>query len=276
MLDAYSREGRAALRKAGGTEAGRLYVRMLLGLEPEARIEIGFPADPDGGLPPRVSLDSYDGVAWTGSNLRVYDETPGVRRQIELARAIHTARVPSFGSCWAAQLCAVASGGRCEPNPRGREFGVARSIVVSAEGRAHPLYRGKPARFGAFSSHADHVVELPDGATRLASNGFTPVQALALERDGGLFWAVQYHPEYDPHEVASLCRLRMDELVRGGAFPDHAAARSYVERLEKLHSDPSSGDAAELGLGPDVLDVECRTLEVRNWIEHAVKVRRRR
>ena len=260
------------LRGAGGTEAGELYRRMLLRLAPDARIDVVHPADAE-ALPEGVALETYDGAAWTGSNLSVYDDDPRVRVQIELARSIYAARLPTFGSCWAAQLSAVAAGGRCAPNPRGREFGVARSITLSAEGVAHPLYRGKPSVFEAFTSHADEVVDLPPGGTVLASNRFSGVQALSVEHESGWFWALQYHPEYDPHELASLGRLRADELVRQGTFPDRAAADAFNEKLEKLHADPSRSDIArELGLGPDVLDPERRTLEVRNWIEFAVKL----
>ena len=35
VLDAYAPEGRAALEAAGGTEAGQLYQRMLIGLAPD-------------------------------------------------------------------------------------------------------------------------------------------------------------------------------------------------------------------------------------------------
>ena len=83
---------------------------------------------------------------------------------------------------------------------------------------------------------------------------------------------MQYHPEYDPHEVASLCRLRKDELVAQGTFRDRAAAADYIEQLEALHRDPSRHDLArELALGEQLLDADERTREVRNWIEHAIK-----
>lgn len=176
--------------------------------------------------------------------------------------------MPAFGSCWAAQLATVAAGGRCAASPRGREFGIARGIALSAEGRAHPLFAGKPAVFDAFTSHADEVVALADGAALLASNAWSRVQAVAVQRGAGRFWAVQYHPEYDLHEVASLCRLRRDELVEQGTFHDAAAADAWIAKLEALHADPARRDLAEeLGVGPEVLDPALRTREVRNWLE---------
>jgi len=62
-----------------------------------------------------------------------------VRGQLDLARAAFAARVPSFGSCWAAQIAVVAAGGIVRANPRGREMGIARKIALTPEGRGHPM-----------------------------------------------------------------------------------------------------------------------------------------
>lgn len=268
VLDAYAPEGRAAVRGVGGTEAGRLYERMLRALAPDAVVDVAYPADPDPRLPAGAALRDYDGIAWTGSSLTIHDEgDPRVRRQIEFARAVYEAGVPSFGSCWAAQLAVVAAGGRCAANPRGREFGVARRIALTDAGRAHPVYRGKPATFDAWTSHADHVVELAPDAALLASNDWSRVQAVSVERGPGRFWALQYHPEYDAHEVAALCRLRKGELIGQGTFADDAEADAYVAQLEALHAKPEDAALREaLGVGPELLDFEARTIEVRNWL----------
>jgi GMP synthase (glutamine-hydrolysing) len=268
VLDAYAPEGRAALRSAGATEAGRLYERLLRALAKDAVIDVAYPADPDPQLPSGVALADYDGICWTGSSLTIHEASDArVQRHLAFARAVYDTSVPSFGSCWAAQLSVVAAGGRCAPNPKGREFGVARAITLSDAGRAHPLYRDKPARFDAFTSHADHVVELCDGAELLASNEWSRVQALGVERGRGRFWALQYHPEYDPHEIASLCRLRRAELLAQGSFANDAGVDAYIANLEALHADPSRVElAASLGITPALLDPQQRSIEVRNWL----------
>jgi len=272
VLDAYPREGREALRGAGGTDAGSLYARMLRRILPDAGVDVAYPADPDPRLEDGATLADYAGAVWTGSSLTILDAADArVRRQIALARALYRARVPSFGSCWAAQLAVVAAGGSCAASPKGREIGVARGIALSAEGRAHPLFEGKPVRFDAFASHADEIATLPAGARLLASNDFSRVQAVDVSHEGGRFWALQYHPEYDLSEIAALCRLRRDELVDQGTFDDADAVDRYVGRLDALHGDPARGDLVrELALGDDVLDEAVRTREVRNWIGHQV------
>ena len=272
IVDAYPREGRRSLREAGGTEAGALYERMLRDLAPRAGSDVIHPADADAALPPGVSLADYDGVTWTGSSLVIHaaaDER--VARQVALARACFAAGVPSFGSCWAAQVAAVAAGGACGPNPRGREFGIAREITLSPAGRAHPLFADKSPVFDAFTSHADHVTTLPRGATLLASNAWSDVQAFAVERSGTSFWAVQYHPEYDPGEVAALCRLRAQELVDQGCFRDLAVAKRHAADLDAVRGGPDCSELrARLGIGEVLLDPGLRTLEVRNWLRHQV------
>ena len=265
VLDAYAPEGRAALRDAGGTEAGTLYRELLLRLAPDARIDVHHPADPEPDLP---RPEDYDGVVWTGSSLTIHDDDdPRVRSQVEYQRAVYAGGVSGFGSCWAAQLAVVAAGGRCAASPRGREFGLSRRIALSEAGRGHPLFAGKPPVFDAFTSHADEVVALPPGAGLLASNDWSRVQAVSVRSGGGRFWAVQYHPEYDLHEVASLARLRMDELVAQGSFADAATGARWISDLETLHADPDREDLARsLGVGPDLLDPDLRTREVANWL----------
>ena len=277
VIDGYRRDGRDNLAAAGATTAGKLYERMLLACHRDASVDIVYPADPGSTLPRGVGLAAYDGVAWTGSSLTVYDdEDPAVRPQIEFARAAFEAGVPSFGSCWAAQIAVVAAGGRCAANPRGREMGIARKIALTDDGRAHPLYIGKPRVFDAFISHEDEITHLPSGALCLAENAFSRVQAVCVTHMRGTFWAVQYHPEYDLHELARLTFARMERLVGMGFFADLDAARDYVNKLETLHQDPTRRDLAWLlGIDDDVMNDDVRQAEVRNWIEHLVLPRKR-
>lgn len=277
VIDGYHRAGREELAAGGATPAGELYARMLRKCAPDCTVDIVYPADPGCTLPQGAALASYDGIAWTGSSLTIYADDPRVTPQIELAQAAYAARVPSFGSCWAAQIAAVAAGGRVAANPRGREMGIARKIALTPEGRGHPLYAGKPTVFDAFISHEDEVTELPPGGVLLASNAFTHVQAVAVTHHGGHFWALQYHPEYDLHELARLTYCRIDKLVGKGFFPNRAAALDYVEKLETLHRDPERRDLAWLlGIDADVMNEDLRVAEVRNWIEHLVRPSRQR
>ena len=271
VVDGYKKQAREELAAGGATPAGPLYAAMLKRCHPGCAVDVVYPADPDSPLPHGAGLRHYDGLAWTGSSLTVYRDEPAVRTQVELARAAFEAGLPSFGSCWAAQVGVAAAGGRCAANPRGREMGIARKIALTPEGRAHPLYIGKASVFDAFISHEDEITHLPPGAVNLASNAFTRVQAVSVVHREGTLWALQYHPEYDLHELARLTWCRIDKLVSLGFFQDREAAEAYVDRLEALHQDPSRRDIAWLlGIDADVMNEDVRLAEVRNWLRHLV------
>jgi len=232
---------------------------------PGCECDIVHPADPGASLPKGTALEQYDGIAWTGCSLTIYEDDPRVGPQIDLAREAYRSKVPSFGSCWAAQMAVVAAGGIVRANPRGRE------MALTPEGRGHPLYFGKGSVFDGFISHVDEVTHLPPGAVLLASNAFTHVQAVAVTHQGGSFWGLQYHPEYDLHELARLTWCRLDKLVKLGFFRDRAAGEAYVALLETLHQDPGRKDIAWLlGIDEDVTNEDIRLAEVRNWIERLV------
>jgi len=271
VIDGYSREGREGLEAGGATTAGQLYRKMLQHCSPGCHVDIVYPADPGVSLPCGAALGSYDGLAWTGSSLTIWKEDPAVTPQIELMKAAYDEKVPSFGSCWAAQIGVVAAGGRCVAHPDGREMGFARKISLTDAGRAHPLYAGKPSVFDAFISHDDEVTHLPPGAVCLAANNYTSVQAVAITHKGGTMWAVQYHPEYDLHEMARLMYCRTEKLISLGFFKDYEDAQAYIDKLEALHENPERKDLSwQLGVDADVMNEDVRHVEVRNWIEQLV------
>jgi GMP synthase (glutamine-hydrolysing) len=269
VLDAYAPEGRAELRAGGCTEAGELYARVLRELRPQARVEVGYPADASWELPAGVALRDYDGLVWTGSSLTIHDVGDSrVRRQIELTRRAYREAVPAFGSCWAAQLAVTAAGGRCARHPKGREFGIARHIEVNAEGRGHPLFAGRaPDPFDAFTSHQDEIVELPPGATLLASNAWSRVQAVAVAHESGRFWAVQYHPEYDLHEIAALSRVRWSGLVAQGMFSAEQEVRAWAAAAERVADEGDEAAAKALGIGAELRADAARRAEVEAWLQ---------
>jgi GMP synthase (glutamine-hydrolysing) len=278
VVDGYAQAGREDLRAGGATTAGELYERMLQKCAPGGvLVDIVCPADPGAALPAGAAIAVYDGIAWTGSSLTIHHDDPKVTPQIEFAKAAFEATVPSFGSCWAAQIAVVAAGGLCAANPKGREMGIARKIALTPEGRAHPLYNGKKSVFDAWISHDDEITHLPPGGVLLASNDWTRMQSVAVTHKGGQFWGLQYHPEYDVHEMARLCYCRKQKLVDRGFFRDLDAAQTFVDQLEALHQDPSRKDLAWLlGIDEDVMSEDIRLAEVRNWIEQLVLPNMRR
>jgi len=275
IVDGYPPDARQHFDACSCDQAWQQYARMLKSHLPEARFDVLFPSDPDACLPQGAALSSYRGVLWTGCNLTIYEDDPRVRRMIELQKEIYRAGVPAYGSCWGLQIAAVAAGGEVAKNPKGREMGLARKIMLTEEGRHHPFHRGKPQVFDAFISHYDEVTRLPSGAKWLATNDFTRVQAAAITHEKGTFWAVQYHPEYDLHDMARLIYARTDRLVKEGFFQSSTELQDYVDKLEQLHREPSRKDLRwQLGIDDDVIDAKRRQIEFHNWLFELVLARR--
>ena len=131
--------------------------------------------------------------------------------------------------------------------------------------------RSPASVFDALTSHLDEISQLPPDSLVLASSPFTRVQAVAVKSGRSTFWGVQYHPEFDLHEMARIIHCRTDLLIEAGLFADREAASDYIDKLEALHQDPTRKDIAWLiGIDADIMDEAIRLAEVRNWINRLV------
>jgi GMP synthase (glutamine-hydrolysing) len=272
IVDGYPIESREQFEQVGMKLAAYLYRDLLLKYLPQAKYDVFFSSDPGVDLPTEKALSQYDGILWPGCNLTVYHENDErVTKILDLVQSAYKIGVPQFGSCWGAQIAVYAAGGKVAPNPKGREMGVARKIYLTEEGKKHPMFAGKSGVFDGYISHDDEITELPPGAKWLAGNDFSKVQAVAVEHQKGVFWATQYHPEYDLHQVARLIVAREDRLLKYGFFKSKADVASYVERLEAVHADPQRKDLRwQLAIDDDLMDDSIRHREFINWLEKVV------
>jgi GMP synthase (glutamine-hydrolysing) len=197
-----------------------------------------------------------------------------VRAHLELADRCFEAGTPCIGSCWAIQVAAVAAGGEVAACKNGREMGVGQKVRLTDAGKKHPMFEGKPEVYSHFHSHDDEVVRLPECATLLASNDWSRVQAAEFRYKNGIFWGLQYHPEYNLHELGRLIVARWQKLVKIGYFLNEADAMAYVERIEALAAEPTRKDLRwQLKIDDDVLDDSIRECEFANWIKHIIRPR---
>ena len=272
VVEGNARGAREAHRSVYGRTPSESYSDVLAGLATDAVCEICFPADEGANLPDGAGIESYDGVALTGSSLNIYNDGPAVRRQLDLARTIFGARTPFFGSCWGLQVASAAAGATIITNPRGREAGIARNIALTDAGRGHPLLEGRPAAFDAPCSHDDIVAVIPGETDILAANAMSSVQAAEIRHGGGTFWGVQYHPEYALSEIAAVLQRTGGVLVQRGFFRCEADVGSYCADLRALDADKTRHDIAwRLGIQPEILDAQARLTEIRNWLAHRVR-----
>jgi GMP synthase (glutamine-hydrolysing) len=271
VVEGNTAEGRARQSAVGGRVASDGYADLLRKLCPGARVDICFPADMGANLPDRGGLEGYDGVAITGSALNIYDLGPSIMRQVELARAVFETDTPFFGSCWGLQVATVAAGGTVRRNPKGREIGFARGIMLTDAGEEHDLYWDKGPVFDAVTVHMDEVEETARGTTILATNAWSAVQAAEIRTRRGTFWGVQYHPEYSFGDIASVFKRVKSAVIEQGLFHGEVDHASYVRELEALERNPKDGALTwRHGVSAAVSDFAQRTRELKNWIERQV------
>jgi GMP synthase (glutamine-hydrolysing) len=255
----------------GGVPASTGYAALLRDLLAGAAVDICFPGDLAAALPAGAALEGYDGIAITGSALHIYDGSEAVTRQIELVRAALATGTPVFGSCWGLQVIVAATGGSVRKNPKGREIGFGRGIRLTEAGRKHPMYVGKLDVFNAPTVHLDEVDALPAGATVLASNAVSAVQAAEIRTKGSVAWGVQYHPEYPLRELAAIVRRTGTRLIGEGFFSDEQDLTNFALDLDALDKDPACKRLSwRHGISQNVLDKKLRTSEVANWVEFQV------
>jgi len=265
-------EAREKRRRSVGRSSGETFIDVLLALAPGASCTRIKPADADTAVPGAEEIAGYDAVFLSGSPLHLYQDTAETRREIAFMRDVFASGTPSFGSCAGLQVAVVAAGGTVRKMRERHEAGFARRMVATEAGRDHPLLAGRPDAFDAPAVHGDEVDQLPEGATLLASNSVTTVQAAEIRYGPGVFWGVQYHPEISLHEVAAALRRQVDDLIEHGLARDEADVEESAALIDALGEEPERRDLAwRLGLDRQVTDTSLRQTELRNFIEHLVE-----
>jgi len=139
-------------------------------------------------------IQSFDGVIISGSQSSVYDDNrPWIQPLSRWVEGAIADDVPLLGVCWGHQLLAQILGGTVKGGSY--ELGY---VEVTQE-TEDPIWTNIPSPFTVFATHSDHVVEMPPGATLLASND-TGVQAFRHEQ----VYTVQFHPEYDRQTATAM------------------------------------------------------------------------
>jgi GMP synthase (glutamine-hydrolysing) len=265
-------EAREKRRESVGRSSGETYIDMLAELVPQAACDRVKPADGDGDPITGTAIERYDAVFLTGSPLHVYEDTPEAARELDFMRNVFASGTPSFGSCAGLQVAVAAAGGRVRSMEKRPEIGFARRITLTDAGRDHPLLHGRPVSFDAPAVHTDEVAVLPPGATLLAGNAVTAIQAAEIRFGRGVFWGVQYHPELSLAEVAAALRRQADDLIEQGMARSLDDVERIAALVDGLDREPDRVDLAwQLGLDRQVTDVLQRRTELRNFIDHLVK-----
>ena len=227
-------------------------------------ITVIHPAINDDFIPKGLSLEDFEGVAWTGSLLNIYDDTPSIKRQINLAKKLFDIKNSIFGSCWGLQVLVTAAGGKVRKNPNGLEAVIAKKIILNESGIKHPMYNGKISKFDSFCWHYDEAELLPEKTTILASNEKSKIQAISFKKNQSTIWAVQYHPEFDPHWMSCLMGQREKILLSEGLFKNKNEFNNYKNFFSDILKFKKSQN--NLRIEDSLINQEVHTRELYNWL----------
>lgn len=186
-----------------------LFQKALAGAGFEARVF-------DARHEPLPALEEVDGLYITGSHAMVSDAEPWSEALKPWLRQAMERNLAMLGVCYGHQLMAAALGGVSDYHPAGRESGT-HSVALTEAGREDALLGQLPERFPAQLTHAQSVLEAPQGAVVLARNAHDAHQAL---RYGPRQWSVQFHPEFTPQVMRAYLTRQVDKLRDQGQDPE--------------------------------------------------------
>lgn len=170
-------------------------------------------------------------VVMTGSHAMVTDNLDWSVNIERWLRGALSKRIPVLGVCYGHQLLARAAGGHVDYHPQGREIGTV-EIRTTAHTANDPLFGTMPEAFDAHVTHAQSVIELPDGAIHLASNAYEPHHAFRI---GECAWGVQFHPEFDTEIMREYIHGLAEKLKSEGrdvdALSDNLVDTPIAERV---------------------------------------------
>jgi GMP synthase-like glutamine amidotransferase len=229
-------------------------------------IQVIHPAVNEDFIPPNINLEDFQGIVWTGSTLNIYDQTPPIVRQIELAKLLLSKNNIIFGSCWGLQVFTTAAGGVVAQNTKGLEAVISRNITLNIKGLSHPMYLNKPKKFDAFCWHYDEIKTIPNNATILAFNEHCSVQALTFKKEESEFWGVQYHPEFTPKWMLGLMKIRKDILLDNKIFINSDEFNNMTQALLTISENKSL--SSDIHINNSIIDRNIHFLELGNWLKN--------
>lgn len=151
------------------------------------------------------SLDGYSALIVLGGPMNVdqTDRYPNLGTEVTLIQQALERGMSILGICLGAQLLARALGAQVRRDG-GREIGWC-DVSLTGDGKEDPVLSAFEARQQVFQWHQD-TIELPSGATHLASSEVCEVQAF---RFGESAYGFQFHLEVD-HSLLERWLLRAE------------------------------------------------------------------
>ena len=198
-----------------------------------------------------ATLEGVDGVISLGGPMSLFApaDLDWLGPELDLIRRAIADDVPFYGVCLAAQLLALAFGGRVHPGGV-PEVGPA-PVRLLAAAAGDPVFGGLGETIPAFHWHAD-TFELPATATLLASSEQYPHQVIRI---GATAYGVQFHAESSLATVRGMTEIattaaQLEQALGPGAAGRVLAAAERDLPVSARRRPPADGRVARPVRGP--------------------------
>jgi GMP synthase (glutamine-hydrolysing) len=175
---------------------------------------------------PELRGKNVIGVILSGGPASVYEpDAP------DIDPSILAGGIPVLGICYGMQLMAHVLGGDVVAEGK-REYGPATVEIAEHAG----IFEGLASTERAWVSHGDTVRTPPRGFSVIARSETVPVAAMS---DGGLRWAVQFHPEvaHTPHGAEVLRNFLYRVCGASGDWTPAAFVEEAVREIREAIGD---------------------------------------
>jgi GMP synthase (glutamine-hydrolysing) len=239
--------------RAAGASASVNLKNLVLKLEPNSNVKIINPGIDEETKKALEVINIYHGIIFTGGAMRINDLTDEIKKHINFASNCFNHKKKILAICWGLQVCSTAAGGRVAPGKNGAHIGIASSVEINKEGQKNLIYKNKKLKFTTPAFNFDEVCETPEGATLLSSDKVNKVMCVYFKSGNSEIWGLQYHPDYEYHQIINLSNERKDQMIANKYFKDKNDFENHINYIKDEDKK---------------LDFENRTCEVKNWLNY--------
>ena len=238
--------------KAAKASCSENLKNIVLKLEPRSNIKIINPANDNETKEALKNMNQYNGIIFTGGAMRLNDMTDEIKKHINFAIDCFKYNNKILAICWGLQVCSTAAGGKVAPGKNGAHIGIATDVEINENGKNNPIYKNKKSKFNTPAFNFDEVVELPKGATLLASDKINNNMGVYFKSGNSEIWGLQYHPDYEYWQMINLSNARIGRMIANNYFKDEETFKKHIDFIKSEEKN---------------LDFINKTHEIRNWLD---------
>ncbi|MDA9653589.1 gamma-glutamyl-gamma-aminobutyrate hydrolase family protein [Candidatus Pelagibacter sp.] len=252
VVEGNNREDSKVFIKAVGATASENLKNLLIKLEPTLNIEIVNPNKDEETEYALKNMNKFNGIVFSGGAMRINDMTDEIKKHIDFATNCFKYDNKILAICWGLQVCSTAAGGKVAPAVKGAHIGIASNVKINNDGQKNLIYKNKKNIFTTPAFNFDEVVEIPNGASLLASDETNKVMGINFKAGYSEIWGLQYHPDYEYQQMISLSNARKERLLNNKVFSNE---KDYLKHVSLIEEEDKK------------LTFKNRTCEVKNWLD---------